>query len=135
MAANASFVGTIITPVVSLANADGTGFKTFAAAIAAGQRLDVISATNSDAAVTTVLQFAIQVSGVDYVIGEVSVPAGAGTNGTAKAVNVLNDTDMPQFANTIKVAFLSGGAALRVRAKVAVAGGNTIHLVGMGGSY
>lgn len=135
MAANANFIGTIRTPVVSIANADGTSFKSFMAAGSAGSRLDLCSVVNSDASNSYVLQVAVQVSAVDYEIGEVTIPAGSGTNGTAKAVNLLNATDLPQLANTLNVLYLSNGATLRVRTKTTVSGVNTVRLVGSGGDY
>ena len=135
MAATANFVATVRTPVVSIANADGTTFKSFFAAGSGGSRLDACSITNSDASNAHVLQVAVQVSGVDYEIGEVPVPAGSGTNGSAKAVNLLNATDLPQLSNTLNVAFLASGATLRVRCKTAVAGVNTVRVVGFGGDY
>lgn len=135
MAANANFIATVRTPVVSIVNADGTSFKSLMVPGSSGSRLDALSAINSDASNAYVLQFAIQVSGVDYEIGEVTVPIGSGTNGTAKAVNVLNETDLPQLANTLNVLFLANGATLRVRSKTAVSGVNTVKLVGFGGDY
>ena len=135
MSANANFVSTIRTPVVSIANADGTTFKSFMAAGSGGSRLDACSITNSDASNAYVVQIAMQVSAVDYEIGEVTVPAGSGTNGSAKAVNLLNSTDLPQLSNTLNVMFLASGATLRVRTKTAVSGVNTVRFVGFGGDY
>lgn len=135
MSANANFVATIRTPVASIANADSTTFKTLMAAGSGGSRLDACSITNSDASNAYVVQIAIQVSAVDYEIGEVTVPAGSGTNGSAKAVNMLNSTDLPQLSNTLNVMFLASGATLRVRTKTAVSGVNTVRFVGFGGDY
>ena len=135
MSTTANFVATIRTPVASIANADGTSFKTVMAAGSGGSRLDLLSIVNSDAANAYVVQFAIQVSGVDYEIGEVTVPIGAGTNGSAKAVNAMNATDLPQLSNTLNVLFLASGATLRARTKTAVSGVNTVRIVGCGGDY
>lgn len=135
MSANANFVATIRTPVVSIANADSTTFKSFMAAGSGGSRLDACSITNSDASNACVVQIAIQVGSVDYEIGEVTVPAGSGTNGSAKAVNMLNSIDLPQLSNTLNVMFLASGATLRVRTKTAVSGVNTVRFVGFGGDY
>jgi hypothetical protein len=135
MSATANFIGTVRTPVVSIANADGTSFKSLMAAGSSGSRLDTLSVTNSDASNAYVVQLSVQVSAVDYVIGEVTVPAGSGTNGSAKAVNILNSTDLPQLANTLNVLFLASGATLRAKSKTAVSGVNTLHFVGAGGDY
>lgn len=136
MASTPSFIATPKTPIMSHGNADGTAFKTIITGGANGTRIDSIFGTNSDPGVATVMQFAVQVSGVDYTIGEVTIPAGAGTNGTAKSVAVLNTTDIPGLAYTEGNAlFLASGAALRSRPKVAVAGAYIINLIGVAGDY
>lgn len=135
MGAAPSFIATVKTPVVAFANADSTTFKAIMTAGASGSRLDSLIASSSDT-VSNVLQLAVQVSAVDYVIGEVTIPANAGTNGTAKSVAVLNATDIPGLAYTENGAlYLATGAALRGRMKTAVAGAFVVHLTGAGGDY
>lgn len=130
MAATASFVAISKTPVLSIVNADSTAFKTLISGAALGTRIDSIVATNGDAGNANVLQIAVQVSGVDYVIGEVPLPAGAGTNGTVKSVAVLNPVDIPGLLYSESGAlWLASGATLRARVKTAVAGANQVHLV------
>lgn len=132
MAATASFISVPKTPVVAFVNADGTGFKSLLSAGALGSRIDSISASNSDAANPYVLQIALQISGVDYVIGESVVPAGAGTNSTVKSASLLNMADIPALATTEGSAlWLASGVTLRVRSKTAVAGANVLHIVGI----
>jgi hypothetical protein len=132
MAATASFIATPKTPVAAFVNADGTAFKTIITGGALGTRVDSLSASNGDAANPSVMQLAIQVSGVDYVIGEVAVPAGAGTNGVAKSVSLLNVSDIPAMAIAEGSAlWLATGASLRARVKTAVSGANVVHVVGI----
>lgn len=136
MAATPQFIATLKTPSVAFVNGDGTSFKTVLAAGASGTRIDTLIAANSDAANAYVLQLAVQVSGVDNVIGEVSVPLGAGTNGSAKSVAVLNPTDIPGLVYTEGGAlFLANGATLRARVKSAVAGANSVSISGVAGDY
>ena len=135
MSSNPNFVSTVRTAAASIANADGTAFKTLLAAGASGSRVDAASITNSDAANAYVVQVAIKLGTTDYVIGEVAVPAGAGTNGTALAVSLLDSTSLPALANTLNVQFLAAGAELRVRAKSVVSGSNTLAIVATGGDY
>lgn len=136
MAATPQFVAVVRTPALLLNNASGTGFNTLVTPGASGTRVDSISVTNSDAANAYVLQFAVQRSGVDYEIGEVTIAAGSGTNGSAKSVAALNATDLPFLAYTEAGAlFLEQGALLRVRAKTAVSGSNTVKLVAVAGDY
>jgi hypothetical protein len=132
MAASASFVATPKTPVIVFANADGTAFKNVITGGTLGTRVDSISASNGDAATANVLQLAVQVSGIDYVLGEVPIPIGAGTNGTAKSVAVLNPGDIPALQYSESGAlWLAAGATLRARLKTAVAGANLVHLIGV----
>ena len=140
MAANPNFAGTLQTPAVSFANADGTTIKTIltagATAGASGSRIDTLFATNTDTGNAYVLQLSIQKSGVDYIIGEVNVPLGAGTNGSAKSVAVLNSTDIPGLAYTEGGAlYLATGASLRAKCKTTVAGANTVSISGCAVDY
>lgn len=137
MASTPQFIGTIRTPTASFANADGTAFKTLLTAGASGSRVDTLIGTNTDTINAYVVQLAIQVSGVDYVLGEVNIPIGSGTNGSAKSVAMLNATDIPGLAYTENGAiYLATGASLRGRCKTTVAGANTVQIVGgAGGDY
>lgn len=135
MSANPQFVSTVRTSPAILANADALAFKTLFAAGASGSRVEIASITNGDAASAYVVQVAIRSGSADYVIGEVPVPAGAGTNGTAKAVSLLDAAHLPALAGTLGTLYLGAGAELRVRAKTVVAGANALHLVAHGGDY
>lgn len=136
MASTPAFVATPKTPAVSFANGDGTSFKAFISGATNGTRIDAASVTNSDAANPYVVQLSIQKSAVDYEIGEVTIPAGAGTNGSTKSVSLLNSTDLPFLALTESNSlWLESGAVLRVRSKTAVSGVNTLKFVGVAGDY
>lgn len=136
MASTPAFVATPRTPVASIANGDGTSYKALVTGAASGSRVDAVSVANSDAANPYVVQVAIQKSGVDYEIGEVTVPAGAGTNSSTKSVSLLNSTDLPFLALTESGSlWLESGAVFRVRSKSAVSGGNTLKFVGVAGDY
>ncbi|MFZ5427747.1 MAG: hypothetical protein ACOZEN_12290 [Thermodesulfobacteriota bacterium] len=90
--------------------------------------IGVIRAASDDTAAVT-LQFKRAISGEDYVLGEVQIPAGAGTNGTAGWVDVLASINLGEAMN------LPAGSKLRVAAKTAVASGKTIDLVAEGGQF
>lgn len=136
MSASPSFIATPKTPVVAFANADGTSYKVVMSAGTNGSRLDTLFGSNSDTGVATVIQLAITKSAVNYVIGEVTIPANAGTNGVVKSVAVLNSTDLPGLAYTENGAlYLENGASLSARCKVAVAGVFAVQLAGVGGDY
>jgi hypothetical protein len=123
------------TPVVQFANADGTTAKALMTPGASGSRLDALFATSSDT-VSNVLQLSVLKSGVTYIVGEVTIPANAGTNGVVKSVSVLNSTDLPALAGTEAGAlYLESGAVLQGRMKTAAAGAFVVQLVGVGADY
>jgi hypothetical protein len=135
MSASPAFVTTPKNPAVAFANADATAFKTLMTAGASGSRLDSLIGTSTDT-VANVLQLAVTKSAVDYVIGEVAIPANAGTNGVVKSVAVLNATDIPGLAYTEGGAlYLESGSVLKGRMKTAVAGVLAVQLMGFGGDY
>jgi hypothetical protein len=136
MASSPQYIGTVKTPAASFANADGTAFKTILAAGTSGSRIDTLSAANTDTANAYVLQLSVQVSGVDYILGEVTIPIGSGTNGTAKSVAALNPVDIPSLAYTENGSlYLASGAVLRGKVKTTVAGSNTVQVTGVAGDY
>lgn len=128
MAQKPTFPGTPAVYPVKLQAADSTTFKDFLTSPANGVMLGVIRAASDDTS-DVVLQFALNISSVDYVLGEVHIPAGAGTNGTTPWVDVLADLNLGEAMN------FPAGAKLRVRAKTAVTAAKTIDLVAEGGVF
>ncbi len=123
------------TGVAKIVNADASAFKSLFAAGASGSRVDTAFITNTDASNAYVVQACVTVSGVDYPIGEVSVPAGAGTNGTTPSVSLLDEAELPALANTEGVLWLGIDATLYVKSKTTVAGANSLAFVATGGDY
>lgn len=136
MGTTPQFIASAKTPTASIANVDGVSFKTVYAPGASGGRIDSLSISNADAANPYTVQLAVQKSTVDYVLGEVVIPAGAGTNGSVKSVAALNPTDIPGLIYTEGGAlFLEAGAVLRARSKTAVSGVNQLHFIGVAGDF
>lgn len=136
MASTPQFVTSVKTPAVSIANADATAYKSLMTAGASGSRADAITVVNSDSGNAYTLKVAIQIGGTDYQLGEVPIAAGAGTNGSTKAINLLNSTDLPMLANSDGSIYLQASAVLRVGAKTTVSGVNTLTVaVVAGGDY
>lgn len=130
MADSPLFTGALATQGASLVNSDGTSFKTLLQAhVSNGSRVKSICVCSDDTS-DVVLQFALLISAVSYRIGEVSIPDGSGTNGTDKAVKVLNLTDMPWLQQDGFNTFvdLAPGQIIQVRAKTAVTSAKTIWL-------
>jgi hypothetical protein len=130
MSANPKLISTVRNPAIRIQNADGTTFKSLAIAPPGdGARVKALHITSDDTA-DQVLQFAVTIGGVDYVLGEISVPDGSGTNSTDNAVNGLNATKMPAL-QTDGIAYwldLATGSDLKVRSKTAVTAGKTINV-------
>lgn len=75
-------------------NADGTTKADIFTAGTEGSIIRSIAITSDDSAAMAVL-FYFQDGTNEFCIGRVEVPAGAGTDGTTKAINVLNTDDFP----------------------------------------
>lgn len=124
----------VIGKGLKLVNADGTADKdAFTHAGVNGSRCDGWAATSDDT-VDVILKISMNDGTTSYPVGEVTVPAGAGTNGTVKAKKVLNLTDLPWLDSSGSI-FMPPGWKITVAAKVAVAAGKTVALVSMGGGY
>jgi hypothetical protein len=129
MSGNASpaFVGVpAITQCMALANAAGTTFTNFYTAPTTnpgnGVLVGRLRATSNDTA-QHVLQWAVNMGGVDYPIGETVVPAGAGTNGGS-----IPWKDMLADITGGVPLTLAPGETLRVRSEVAITAADTISI-------
>lgn len=130
MSANPKLISTVRNSAIRLQNADGTAFKSLGVApVADGSRVKAIHITSDDTSIV-VLQFCVTIAAVDYILGEISVPIGAGTNGTVVAVNGLNPTQMPalQTDGITHWLDLATGSDLKVKAKTAVTAAKTINV-------
>lgn len=130
------FAQTIINPTAQILPTNGTGYVTLRVGSANGDRLDSLFCTTNDTIAHT-LMFALNDGVVDHPVGEVNIPAQAGTDGAAavKGVNVLTPANFPGLANSNGSFFLQSTYTLKVRAEVAVQAGKQIDLVGFGGAY
>ena len=120
------------TPGLTIVNADSTTLKTLVTAGADGALVDNISVVSNDTSAVD-LVVVITVGAVDYNIGEVEIPIGAGT-GTTVSHNLLNTTDMPFLQQNGSLP-LQASAILKVGAKVAVTAAKTVYVVAYGGQY
>lgn len=130
------FPGTVQTPAARIQNSDGTNAVTLMTAGASGAKVESIAATSTET-VAVVVQLIATISSVDYTLGEVSIPAGSGTNGSAKAVDLLNVTDMPWVRSdgVNRYLLLGSGVALKVKAKTTLTAGKVLHFLGQAGDF
>lgn len=137
MSANATLISTVRNPAIRIQNADGTAFKSLAVAPpAAGTRVKSLHATSDDTA-GQVIQIAVTIGGVDYILGEVSVAAGSGTDSASNSVNLINATKMPaiQTDGIARWLDLATGSDLKFKSKVAVTAGKTIYIFAEVGDF
>ncbi len=106
------------TAVVTIVPADTTTKKTVLTAGSNGARVGYVSVTSDDTADRT-LSVYVYDGATDGLIGEVLIPDGSGTNGTDKAVSLLNATSLPFLPADLTLT-LKAGDILKVAAKVAV---------------
>ena len=135
MPANTSPIFPLVvqTSAATIVNADGTGEKALVTAGANGTRIDVVSITSTDTA-AVMLTVLVHDGTTSYAVGEIAVPAGAGTNGSALAVKGLSLAFLP-WLDASGSLFLRTGWSLRVAAKAAITSTKTVTLVAFSGDY
>src|SRR4051812_30338844 len=122
MSAQPKLISTVRNPAITLKSTDGVAFKSVGIApVADGSRVKSIHITSDDTS-AVVLQFSVTIGAVDYILGEVNVPIGSGTNGSAVAVSGLNAGQMPalQTDGITHWLDLATGSDLKVKPKTAV---------------
>lgn len=130
MSANPTLISTVRNVAIVIQNADGTAKKSLAVApVAAGTRIKSLHIVSDDTA-PQVLQVIATIGAVDYILGEISVPAGAGTDGATSAVNGLAGTRMPQLQTDgiAKWLDVANGTTISLKSKVAVTAAKTIYV-------
>lgn len=136
MAANTSpiFVLTINNKGQTWVNADGSGVtKDVFVAGANGSRLASVAATSSDTSDRDFSLYAYDGS-TAFLIGTVTVAAGAGNAGTTAAINLLSLSLNPWLNSDGSIA-LPSGWKLQVKNLTAVTSGKTVTLVALGADY
>lgn len=127
------FPQTIQNYAVDFVNADGTTMQALVAGATEGTRVDTIVAT-TDEVVANVLNIELYDGATAYRIGQVAIPAGAGTDGTTKAISVLNDIELPFLKEDLSI-LVENGWSLRVAPNTAVGSGDTLNVVAIAGDY
>lgn len=130
------FPGVVKTAAADIDSTDSTTAVTLISAGSSGAKVESISATSTDTVSITV-QIVASVASVDYTLGEVAIPAGAGTNGSTKAVDVLNVTDLPWLRSdgVNRYILLGSGVSLKIKPKTAVTAGKVMHVFAQAGDF
>lgn len=126
------FLNSVSTGNASFINGDGTSPKVvFTAGADAGAVLR-LSATSTDVGAVIVV-LAVSDGTLSVVIGEVTVPITAGTDGTTPATNLFDVGAMPGVFQADGSLALGPTATLSVNMKVATTG--TVAITAQGGQY
>lgn len=136
MSANATLISNTRDFAVKVVNGDGTGNKTLVTPVGAGTRLKNLVATSDDT-VARVFQIIKTIAGVDYILGEVSMPIGAGTDGATAAIDVFNSALIQglQTDGISKWLDVASGTTIALKAKVAVTAAKSVYFTGEGGDF
>lgn len=137
MSANPTLISTVRDVAIKIQNGDGTGLKSLGIAPpAAGARIKALHITSDDTAAQT-LQVYKTIGGVDYLLGEIAVPIGAGSDGATNSVNGLAGTRMTslQTDGINKWLDVANGTTINIKSKVAVTAGKTIYITAEIGDF
>lgn len=121
-----------------LVAADATNAKEVFAPSTEGSRIDGIAISSTSATSKTVLLQINNGQGVISKLGHITVPAGAGTNGSVAVVSGLNRGNLPWLkidANGNPFINLNSGMNIEVKLTAALSGAETIDITVFGANY
>lgn len=122
---------------VTIVNADGTATKTLFTAGADDSDVDSIIVTSNDTAARILVLYVTR-SAVDYILGSVTIQAGAGTDGfnfTFDFINFINIPGLPMNNVGKQYLRLKTGDTLKVAVTTAVTAAKTIYVSAFGQDY
>lgn len=137
MTATPIFPQTIKTNVAQILPADTTTLKTLVTPPANGIRIDNILVSSTDSSAKD-LQFVLSVSGTDYVVGTLSIPANSGFTNSVPLVSVFAHSQfigLNTDLNGNKNLHLASGAVLKVKSLTTVTTAKAISIVAQCGEY
>jgi len=133
MASNPIFAGSIVSTSVQILPADTTTAKILVTAGALGTRVDTLAITSTDTA-PQILTLIVNNGASDFIVGTISVPALAGTTGSAAPVSGLQPLLMP-WLPTSGAIFLKPSATLKIASLTTVTAAKAINVTTFGGDY
>ncbi len=118
---------------VIVADTDTTVAQTLQTAGASGALIDSIAVTSDDTS-AAVINVIVNDGSTDYQIGQVTIAAGAGTDGTTAAQNLLSSVSLP-FLQTGGGLALGPNAVLKVAANATLTAAKSVTFTAIGGDY
>lgn len=125
--------GTVGGSTQTFQNADGTTSKVIYASGANGSRVDAVSITSTDTAQQQ-MKIIINDGAADHVVGWVTIPITAGTDGVTKSVSLLNSVNETWLSASGSI-FLKSGWSLKLAMYSAVTVAKLIDTVSFCGDY
>jgi hypothetical protein len=136
MAAQPKLISNVRDFAVLIENGDGTGVQALVTPVAAGSRLKNLIITSDDTADRTV-QIVKTVGGVEFILGEIVIPDGSGTNGVDPAIDAFEGALIAglQTDGITKWMEVASGNSIGVKVKVAVTAAKKVYVAGEGGDF
>jgi len=137
MSTTPNLVGTPKCWPAKIVNADASTQKDVVTAGINGSKVTALIATSDDAS-ARILQVSLLRSAVNYPLCSVSVPIGAGTNGTASAVDLLSSRALPGLPvdnDGQRYLLLESGDVLQVKSLSTVTSAKVVAIVGIAGDF
>lgn len=127
------FVQIVKNGMDTIVNGDGTTAQTIVTAGTDGSSIMDVAVTSGSTG-EEILQVYIG-DGTDYLIGEVTIPIGTGTDGgTTATMNILTETALANFVQADGSLALEGTNTLKIGAKTAITD-NEITIAALYGDY
>lgn len=120
-------------PAVTISISSGTVSQQIFTAGTDGGAITDLAATNTDSSNAVIIQISINNGTTSFLIGEITVPANAGTDGGTTSAHNLLDPDLIPIIDADGSLILQSAYILEVNAKSAVS--SNINIVGVGGNY
>lgn len=128
------FANDIAETGTSFTDADTTVAKAIFLAPADGSTITNINATSDDT--SDVIAVITKNDGSnDFIIGEITIPAGAGTDGVTPAKSLLDSVAIPGALQNDGSMILKAAWSIKVNAKVTMTAAKQVDIVASGGGY
>lgn len=132
------FPQTVSQGAVQILPADTTSLKTIYTGSTDGSRVDNLLITSTDTSAKDV-QLVVTISGTDYVLGTISVPANTGFTNAVVSLNMFQHANMVNALNVDnngnRYLFLASGSVLKIKALTTVTAAKAINIVAQVGNF
>ena len=131
------FPQTVRATVAQILPADTSTLKTLYTAATNGSKIESIRISSTDGTARDI-QLYVTVSGTDYLLGTVSVPANSGNTNALATVDMLNSSNMNMMNTDIngnRYLYLETGFVLKAKTTSTVSASKAVQFFINGGDY